>query len=64
MELKDYLKSKKMKMTQFAKLVGYSYPQIRRVIHKERYASQRLAKVIELATGGEVTVKELVRERK
>lgn len=51
-------------MTQFAREVGYSYPQIRRVIHKERYASPRLAKVIELATNGEVTIKELVREKK
>ena len=52
MDLREYLFRNEMKTTHFAKKVGYSAPYINAIISGMHTPSERLAKVISLATDG------------
>jgi transcriptional regulator with XRE-family HTH domain len=60
MELRRYLKIKKINMTEFGKLVGCNQSHISLICQNKRRPSPELAQNIEKATNGEVTVLELL----
>jgi hypothetical protein len=59
MELRDYLHKNRMKVADFCRLIDYSGPYMYRVVNQQRPAGRRLALIIEKATNGECTYKEL-----
>jgi plasmid maintenance system antidote protein VapI len=60
MMLKDYLSSKQMTITDFAKKSGFSREFISLLIANKRKIRERNAKIISMFTEGEVSVKELL----
>lgn len=60
MDLRTYLFIRKMKMTTFARMVGYSHSHIHKIVHKQRLPSLRLAQLIEEKTAGEITISDLM----
>ena len=60
MDLREYLFHKKLQVKEFGTLVDCSRSYMSRVVHKKIIPSKRLAKSIERATDGEVTVDELL----
>lgn len=60
MKLKLYLVRKRMTIKEFSEAVNYSRNQISGVISGKLNASPKLAKIIEKATGGEVTAQEIL----
>jgi DNA-binding transcriptional regulator YdaS (Cro superfamily) len=60
MELRKYLESKKINMTEFGGLIGCNQSYISLLCQKKRRPSPGLALEIEKATGGKVTVMELL----
>lgn len=63
MELKIYLVKNRLTIKQFCEIIGYSRNQISGVMNGNLRPSPRLAKVIEEATNGEVTVAELLKDK-
>lgn len=63
MDLRDYLYLKRMTVQQFSELLGYSRNHISGIINGRLKPNKRLAKNIELATNGEVTAQELLKEK-
>ena len=61
MDLRTYLFHKRISVTKFSKTLGCSRVHLSGVINGQRIPSLMLAKSIELATNGEVTVKELIK---
>lgn len=60
MELKIYLVKNRLTIKEFCEMVNYSRNQISGVINGKLRPSKKLAKIIEKATNGEVTVEELL----
>jgi DNA-binding transcriptional regulator YdaS (Cro superfamily) len=60
MNLREYLFYNRISIKEFAEKIEYSRPHLSGIIHGKYRPSARLAKTIELATNGEVTVKELM----
>ena len=64
MELKIYLLCHKTSITQFAKMVGISRSYLNQIILGKKFPSQKLAKRIEEASEGHVTVKDVMKKVK
>jgi ribosome-binding protein aMBF1 (putative translation factor) len=62
MELKIYLVKKRSSIKEFSEQIGYSRNQIPAVANGKYKPSNRLAKVIENATNGEVKAEDLLKE--
>jgi DNA-binding transcriptional regulator YdaS (Cro superfamily) len=62
MELRDYLHVNKIKKKDFAAKLEYSIPYFGRICEGLKKPSKRLAKAIEIATDGEVTIREMLGE--
>lgn len=60
MHLDEYLFRKKLWATDFAKLIDYSASHIRGYLQGQHRASKKLAKKIQEATNGEVTISEIL----
>lgn len=63
MELKLYLVKNKITIKEFCEKIGYSRNQISGIANGKLKPSMRLAKVIEEATHGEVTIDDLMKEQ-
>lgn len=61
MQLKLYLVKNRLTIKEFSDMIGYSRNQISGIANEKLKPSLRLAKVIENATNGEVTVEELMK---
>lgn len=61
MELKLYLVKNRITIKEFCERIGYSRNQISGIANGKLKPSMRLAKVIEEATGGEVTIEDLMK---
>lgn len=59
MNLREYLFRENIKLSQFADSLEYSRGHISGLLNGTRYASKRMVKVIEKATGGKVKEKDL-----
>ena len=64
MNLRMYLFSKRISVTEFSKVLGCSRVHLSAVINGQRTPSLMLAKSIELATNGEVKAESLLQENK
>lgn len=64
MILDQYLRKHKITYTSFAEKIGYGRTYINEIGLGSKRPSRRLAKLIEQATNGEVTVEELLKEKK
>jgi DNA-binding transcriptional regulator YdaS (Cro superfamily) len=60
MRLKDYLKKKKIGVTAFASKAGLKQPHLSLIANGKRRPSPDIALKIEQATGGIVTIRELL----
>lgn len=60
MQLPDYLKTYSLTHSQFAEKVRVSQPHIANILSGKRRPSIELAKRIEIETGGEVTLDDLI----
>ncbi len=60
MELRDYLHFARKSIVDFAKEAGVSRHHISRIVNRRDKPSLTLARYIEVITGGEVTVKDLM----
>jgi len=60
MEIKKYLKSKRIKMIDFCQNNGISYGYFRHIANKRKVPSPELAFIIENATNGKVSRLELL----
>lgn len=63
MELKLYLVKNRLTVKEFAEKIEYSRNQISGIVNGKLRPSNRLAKLIEQATNGEVTAEELLKEK-
>jgi DNA-binding XRE family transcriptional regulator len=61
MKLKIYLVTNRLTIKEFSEMVGYSRNQISGIANDKLKPSLRLAKVIEQATKGEVTIEDLMK---
>ena len=61
MQLKLYLIKNRLTIKEFCEMIGYSRNQISGIANGKLKPSIRLARVIENATNGEVTVEELLK---
>lgn len=62
MKLKEYLFFEKKTIKQFAKDTDYSATHMWEIVNEKRIPSKRMAKIIEKATNGEVTIADLIPE--
>lgn len=60
MELRLYLKKNRLTVNEFCEKVNYSRTHVSAVINKRFRPSKKLAKLIEQATNGEVTMEEIL----
>ena len=60
MMLRIYLAIHRISITDFAKKINYTRNAVGYVVNERRRASKKMAQVIEQATNGEVTAKELL----
>ncbi len=60
MMLRIYLALNRISVTDFAKKINYTRNAVSYVLNERRRASKKMAKLIEQATNGEVTAKELL----
>jgi len=60
MDLREYLFRKRITNKDFAKLVRYDHSYIGEIINGKKKPGKKLARLIEEATNGEVTVDELM----
>lgn len=63
MDLREYLFRHRLTVTEFAKVINYGRTYINNVVTGTRSPGKKLAKEIERATNGEVTVDELLKEK-
>jgi len=61
MQLKVYLVQNRLTIKEFSEMIGYSRNQISGIANEKLKPSLRLAKLIEQATNGQVTVEELLK---
>ena len=64
MDLREYLFRKKMSATEMSHIIECSRTHISEIVHGRRIPSKRLARDIEKATNGEVTIEELLKGEK
>lgn len=64
MELREYLFRKRIKLTEFSKLINYDITYISKIINGSRKPGRKMAEIIEKATEGEVTAEELLKGEK
>ena len=62
MNLRDYLYHNRISVSEFSETIDYSRTHISGVLHGKLRPSSRLARAIEKATNGEVTVEELMKD--
>jgi DNA-binding transcriptional regulator YdaS (Cro superfamily) len=60
MKLRDYLHFERIKITEFAKRIGYHKAYITDICNDRHIPSKRLATSIEFATAGKVTLADLI----
>lgn len=63
MDLREWLFRNRMSVTDFAKQLGVSRNHINRIVNGYGYPGTALAKLIEQYTQGQVTTKELLKEK-
>lgn len=63
MKLKLYLVKNRLTIKEFCEIINYSRNQISGVINGKLKPGRKLAKIIEQATNGEVTMEELLQEK-
>jgi transcriptional regulator with XRE-family HTH domain len=61
MELREYLFRKRMTLTSFCETINYDITYISKIMNGARKPGKHLAKMIELATNGEVKAEELLK---
>ena len=61
MDLREYLFRKRISILDFSKIVECSRTHLSEMVHGRRIPSKRLARDIEKATNGEVTIEELMK---
>lgn len=61
MDLREYLFRKRLTVTEFSKELEYSRTHLSEIVNGKRKVGKRLAKDIEKATNGEVTIAELMK---
>jgi hypothetical protein len=64
MDLRTYLFNHRIKVTEFGKRINFSSIHLHKIINEERKPSLKLAKIIEEATNGEVTINDLLKGEK
>lgn len=64
MMLRVYLAIHKISVNDFAEKINYTRNAVSYVLNERRRASKKMAKLIEQATNGEVTAKELLEIKK
>lgn len=64
MKLEEYLKKENMTQSRFARQIGYTSSAIAKVVRGEREPGMSLCKAIEDYTGGEVTIEEMLADRR
>lgn len=64
MELKQYLKQKRIPITEFAGMINYSRENLHGIMKGNRKAGRKLIKIIIEFTHGEVTEEELLKPYK
>lgn len=62
MDLRTYLFNERISVTDFSKTLGCSRIHLSEIINGRRVPSLMLAKSIEMATNGQVTAKEVMKE--
>lgn len=60
MKLREYLFHQNLTLTDFSKEIDYSRVHLSKIAHGQRKASRKMARAIEKATNGEVSIKELL----
>ncbi len=60
MDLREYLFRKRITIAEFSRNINYTPEYVGSIIHKKMKPGKKLAKAIEKATNGEVTVEELM----
>lgn len=60
MNLRDYLHFNRITVTEFAKTVDYSRGHLASIVNGKLKPSKKLARQIEKATNGQVTIEELL----
>lgn len=60
MQLREYLFFNRIKVTDFAKQIGYERAYINKIVNGKMIPGKRLAETIEKATNGNVTLQELI----
>ncbi len=63
MNLREYLFIKRISVKEFSEALDYSRTHLSGIVHGKLKPSKRLAKAIEKATNGEVTVTEILKEK-
>ncbi len=61
MDLRTYLFRHRIKIAEFGRRINFSAIHLHKIISGERKPSKKLAKIIEQATNGEVTIQELMK---
>jgi len=64
MDLRDFLYFERKSVKEFSKELMISRTYLSQIVHGKVFPSPRLAKDIEIATGGKVKAKELLKEKK
>lgn len=64
MNLREYLFINRLSVTEFSEKLEYSRTHLSAIIHGKLKPSKRLAKAIEKATNGDVTIQEVLSEYK
>lgn len=64
MELRDYLHKNRIKVAQFCRRINYTPPYLYRIVNQTKMAGDKLARIIEKETNGEVTYAELMNPKK
>lgn len=60
MDLREYLFRKRITVKDFAEKIDYSRTHMSEIVNMKRKPTKKLARAIEKATNGEVTVEELL----
>lgn len=59
MDLREYLFRKRISVTEFARQIDFARAYLNQVVSKRRIPGKKMAEIIEHATNGEVTLKDL-----
>ena len=61
MELREYLFRKRLKISDFAKEIGYGRTYVNEIVNRTKKPGKHLARQIEQATNGEVKAEDLLK---